>query len=278
MESERSIVDFERPPLIETVLGVQFDPLPRLTTAHLGAFWHVLGPQEWPNVVDAPSLQQQFERFGDDNAWVEPELRLRLSPKAEVRLQIRNADNDRMIQVQNGRFHLNWLGRQGREYPRYSSVKPHSLEMLGRFLDYVEKAGVGEFRPNQWEVTYVNHLVRGSDWEVPSDWSRIFPGLNLFGDEAESLGTEGFDFDWHYEIKDRLGRLHVELKSGAQRVDGEHRESLRLALTARGPMPPSDNDLDSLSQGLDTGRGAIVTTFTTITSPHAQRGWGRRES
>jgi hypothetical protein len=39
---EATFPDYERPPVVETVLGVQFDPLPDLCNAHLGAFWGTL--------------------------------------------------------------------------------------------------------------------------------------------------------------------------------------------------------------------------------------------
>lgn len=49
---EQNLPSFERPPVIETMLGVQFQPLPALRSAHLGAFWKTLG-EEWPVVLDA---------------------------------------------------------------------------------------------------------------------------------------------------------------------------------------------------------------------------------
>src|SRR5438874_10933045 len=59
---------FKRPPVIETVLGVQFDPLPAMTNAHLGLFWELLGA-EWPHVTDVMAIEQQFERFGEEQLW-----------------------------------------------------------------------------------------------------------------------------------------------------------------------------------------------------------------
>ena len=61
---------YDKPPVIETVLGVQFDRLSALTNAHLGAFWKTLNPQqEWPNVEDAPLLPNKVERFTDAARW-----------------------------------------------------------------------------------------------------------------------------------------------------------------------------------------------------------------
>ena len=55
--------DYVDPPVVETILGVQFDPLASWRNAHLGVFWKTLNTDDWPNVSDAPPLQPQFERF-----------------------------------------------------------------------------------------------------------------------------------------------------------------------------------------------------------------------
>ena len=49
-------VSFERPPVVETVLGVQFKRLPGLTNAHLASFWRELG-SDWPEIDFVPALE-----------------------------------------------------------------------------------------------------------------------------------------------------------------------------------------------------------------------------
>ena len=50
--SEANCPDYEHPPVVETVIGVQFDSLPELRNAHLGAFWKtVLDTGEWHNLT-----------------------------------------------------------------------------------------------------------------------------------------------------------------------------------------------------------------------------------
>src|SRR5262245_55135596 len=104
--------DYISPPVVETVLGVQFARLPGFTNAHLGAFWKSLDATEWPTVSDAPPLQPQFERFSEAAKWARG-LQLQLTPIPAGRVQIKNRAGDRMIQVQNGRLHFNWLGDAG---------------------------------------------------------------------------------------------------------------------------------------------------------------------
>ena len=71
--------DYNDPPVVETVLGVQFDRLPGFKNAHLGAFWKTLNAAEWPVVQDAPPLAPQFERFDKSVRWAKG-----------VQLQLRN--------------------------------------------------------------------------------------------------------------------------------------------------------------------------------------------
>ena len=109
---------FSNPPVIETVLGVQFDRIRGLTNAHLGAFWaHIRALSTeapvWDEVEDAAPLDFTYERFGEEDAWRPIGGMLKLSDRPETRLRIRSQDKEWMLQVQDGRLHLNWIGRPG---------------------------------------------------------------------------------------------------------------------------------------------------------------------
>src|SRR5215207_4053341 len=122
MESS-PLPSFRRPPVVETVLGVQFDPLPAFTNAHLGAFWKTLGPN-WPTAQDAPAIPPEFEQFGDDRAWrMVGSINLKLTSKPPARMQIVNAQGTRMVQLQNGRLLYNWVGAGSDDYPRYETIR-----------------------------------------------------------------------------------------------------------------------------------------------------------
>src|SRR5436190_21828675 len=108
--STGSIVDFERPPVVETVMGMHFSPLPGFRNAHLGAFWKSL-PVEWTVVVDAAALPQQVEQF--DNGLLSVGFGVMFTAQPDMRMQIRNATGTRMLQVQNGQLHYNWIGQGG---------------------------------------------------------------------------------------------------------------------------------------------------------------------
>ena len=151
----KPLPSYTSPPVIETVLGVQFERLGNLTNAHLGAFWSCLDRSEWTDTSDAPAIQSQFEGF-EETAWARVGAQLTLSQDVSSRLQIRNADRNRMIQLQNSRLHFNWLGKDGDSYPRYDTVKEGFERAYAAFAEFAKQERVGEVRPNQWEITYVN--------------------------------------------------------------------------------------------------------------------------
>jgi uncharacterized protein (TIGR04255 family) len=262
------IYKFERAPVNETVLGVQFDPLAELRYAHLGAFWYTLGDQ-WPSLTEVAEIEQQFERFGDNAQWEELGIRLRISQSPGIRLQARRADGQRMIQLQNGRLHYNWLRGNpqpaGGSYPHYPEIRNEFNHLNERFLDFIKTKNLGEMKFNQWEVTYVNHLPKGSVWNTPADWSSLFcqlPGIR--GSPNSPVTLESLSSEWHFEIPPKRGRLHVHLRHGLS----DNVEVLILTLTARGPVR------DGLQQGLNLGREVIVRTFKEITSESAHHYWG----
>jgi len=269
--SSQHLPKFRNPPVVETVLGVQFDPLPKFGNAHLGAFWKRLDG-DWPDVSDMPSLEPEFERFGEGKGWLAAGLKLKLSQSPESRLQIRNGNNDRMIQVQNGRLHYNWLGHEGKPYPSFEQVEPDFQKALAAFRQFLAQESLGELRPNQWEVTYVNHIPKGSVWNDPRDWVGLFPSLAALPPKASSVRLESFGGQWHYEIEPQRGRLHVNLVHGWRRKPVEQ-EILDLKLTARGPVKPADEGGPSLDEGLCIGHETIVRSFTELTSAEAHEYW-----
>ncbi|HEY5315329.1 MAG TPA: TIGR04255 family protein [Pirellulales bacterium] len=265
--SERPLVKYSAPPVIETILGVQFDPVPGLTSAHLGAFWQTLG-SDWPWVTDAPTLPPQLERFSNESPWAQFGVQLMLGASAGVRLQITNAVKDRMIQLQNGQFFFNWLGSAGSPYPQYLEVRRGFEQRLVAFREFLIEKGLGPIKLNQWEVVYQNQIPRGGLWKAPSEWNFC----TLLGDPAlpaDLDGLESFSGEWHFALPATKGRLHIRwqhLREG----QSDAGEMVILNLIARGAVA---ND-DELIAGLDLGRAAIVHSFTKFMSDQANAAWG----
>jgi uncharacterized protein (TIGR04255 family) len=267
----RALPKFRRPPVIETIIGVQFDALPKFRNAHLGAFWTTLGP-DWTQVSDAPPLEPEFERFGEGDNW--GKLRLKVTQDPSTRVRIEHAHGTQMIQVQNGRFHYNWLGKDGGQYPHYANVRAEFDRQLAHFRSFVTDLALGELRPNQWEVTYLNHIPRGTVWQTPADWPMLLAGLPAPFSEPASTRLESAAGEWHYEIPPQLGRLHVQLTHGKRSAGSDDGELLQLTLTARGPVSGATDLWTQLSDGLDLGHRVIVLAFLDLTSDTAHEFWG----
>ena len=268
-----SLPDYDNPPVVETVLGVQFDRLPRLKNAHLGAFWKSLDAGEWPSVTDAPPLPPQLERFTEAARWTKG-VQLQLTQDPASRLQIKNKDRDRMIQVQNNRFHFNWLGAAGGKYPKYEKVRAEFDAYLQRFVEFVASEKLGDFRPNQWDVTYLNHIPKGSVWKTPGDWE-FFQPLTRVATLPDVVQSEGFDGEWHFVIPNERGRLHIQWRLGVK-SDSEDEEVIVLTFTARGPLA-ENGDRAAILCGLDLGHEVIVRSFASLMSEAANKFWKRKQ-
>lgn len=265
--------DYENSPVVETILGVQFERLPGFRNAHLGAFWKTLDTDAWPDVFDAPPLQSQFERFIKSAMWAPIGAQLTIAQDLTSRLQIKNKTRDGMIQVQNGRLHFNWLGQAGGQYPRYKSVRNGFLWALQRFIEFATQEKVGDFRPNQWEVTYLNHILKGTVWNTPNDWGFFQPLLGAVPTVDGLVKGESFTGGWHFVIPERRGRLHIEWQHGKKSEPGEQ-EVIVLTFTARGSIEKSENVMRAILDGVDLGRETIVRSFATFMSQQANSYWG----
>ncbi len=265
--------EYADPPVVETVLGVQFERLPVFTNAHLGAFWKSLDQKEWIEVADAPAVPPQFERFSEAAKWARG-VSLQLTPIAPGRIQIKNAAGDRMLQLQNGRLHFNWLGGTGTQYPRYEAVRKGfatSYEWLDAFI---REGKLGELRANQWEVTYINQIPQGSVWQTVDDWKFFLPLRGVPTVDGTIVG-EDFEGQWHFVIPPQRGRLHIQWQHALSALpDKPEQEIVQMTLTARGPLAGDVEGFQAVLDGLDLGREAIVKAFEALMSKEANQRWG----
>ena len=266
---QSALPDYGNPPVVETVVGVQFEPLSGFTNAHLGAFWQALGISEWPMVQDVPPLPRQEERFTPEAQWGKA-LRLQLTQNPASRLQIRNRDGNRLLQLQDGRMHLNWLGEGGDRYPRYALVRAEFDNLLTQLARFVDASQLGVLTPDQWEVTYVNRIRQGL-WTTPADWN-FFSPLNGMPSLEGVIEPESFTGEWHFVIPEQRGRLHIHWQH-ARETESDEDSQVLLTLTARGPIGNETGFNSSVLAGIDLGRETIVRSFRHLMSDPANTEW-----
>lgn len=245
-------------------MGVTFRRIPGLTNGHLGAFWAELR-STWPHVQDAYLSQRQIEQF--DDKWLGAGAELRVSQNPAARLVISNSDCSRAIQMQQNAFDYSWIRTGSEIYPRYGVVREGFDQEWARFCQFLRAGTFSDPDLLQWEITYVNEIPKGDLWRTPEDWPSLFSSSFGVPSQSTLANLESFNTNWHFQIPEQRGRLHV-------RVTHAHRGEntvLVLTLTARGPVD-AESDF-TLSKGLDLGRESIVNSFKQITSPKAHQHW-----
>lgn len=263
--------DFNEPPVIETVLGVQCNPLEALSIPHFGLYWSKI-LADYPKFEVQPPLTHMAEHFGEETR--EPSnIEIGLSPVPEVRCWFINYLENRLIQVQRDRFIYNWRKVKDDEgYPRYDSIKPKFVEEWNRFCQFIEENKIGVPEINQCEVTYVNHIEIGKGWtsygelnKVLTCWSGASSGAFLPTPEMSSLNTR-------YVMPEKKGRLYITMQPGIRRKDGK--EILQLQLMARGK--PDSSSIEDILNWFDLGHEWIVRGFTDFTTMAMHKIWGRK--
>ena len=259
--------DFVRPPIVETVIGVQFTPLQGFRSHHYGWLWReFLSANGWNPVADEKPLPEYVERFDDIHLKLtRPDVSSASAFK--VRLKLKSPDRSRTIQVQPDKFYFSWA-REDSCTPGYAVARPEFDRLFDAFQKFADTAGVGAIQPNLWEVMYVNQIPPGKLWSEPKDWHRILPTLfPASGPTCEGIRFASYHGEWHFEIEPRRGRIHLRI---AKMVMNQRPDPVLLInLTARGQID-SEGDW---ATGLDLGHDACVRLFCEITSDEAQREW-----
>jgi uncharacterized protein (TIGR04255 family) len=261
---------FKNPPVIEVVLGVQFDPID-IKGVHFGWYWKERLGGEWNQFRDAERLPEHAVNFGKVRGFRLPKFSVQFQSKPVAnRLQVTPVSGDRMIQVQNTHFVYNWIRKNG-SYPSYDVVRREFDKRIEDFRAFVSDAGLGELRQNHWEVTYVNQIPAGELWQEPSEWSKVIPGLLVPMQSYGDTLFENMEGTWRSEIPPGKGRLEARVRhQPKQSEDGTLQGILVLQFTARGPIGETQN----LSDGLEVGHRTIVQSFVDLTSNEAKAYWG----
>lgn len=259
---------YERPPVIEVVMSVQFDPLTRLTPAHLGLWWSQ-HRERYPLCEERQPLQPQTEEFGTTAA---PSFELRLSgvPPAPAVWFVRE-DRTELVQVQRDRFTRNWTREspEASPYPSYTRLLPKFREDLQDFESFVETEGFGRLDVRQVEITYINPIPLPSGPEgLPSvfePWAGEYSERFLPAPEDANIALR-----WQIgSDAGPIGRLHARVATAIRESD----RAVILELTARGK--PSSRDIGGAFEFLDVGHEWIVRSFTALTTAEMHLNWGR---
>ena len=282
--SRFNLVDFERPPVVEVVLSVQFPP-DTIDVEVYGRFAREVR-DELPVRHRQPMIPLVEETF--DKPAVRRSIEIHLEGPASLPRTLFEGENGvQLVQLQHDRLTLNWREREHEvPYPRYETLRNRFQALLRRLTDALDE--VGQTHPiNLCEVTYVNPIEypgRGASDGVGRthpDLAKIINRLRsrprtAFLPEAEDVQLQA---RWRIpaeavgRTEPPAGRLHLSVAPGLK-PPGETPIYL-VNLTAR--IMPEGANADSVMQALDVGHEWVVLGFKDLTTAQMHKHWGLAE-
>lgn len=159
----------QRPPIVEVVCGVIFEPVSELDPLVLGVYWN--------------SRKRDFPKGSLQPAFVDsPSIAFGAFP---MRVNLASEDGQFLLQLQHDRFYMNWRA-VGDEYPRFSDkhgaqgLRARALEEYDRFTRFIEDQFRKRPDPRKVELTKVDLLKRGEHWADLDELEQVVPVTGTF--------------------------------------------------------------------------------------------------
>ncbi|MEQ9588019.1 MAG: TIGR04255 family protein [Parvibaculaceae bacterium] len=267
----KPLPSYGKPPVVETVVGVQFTPIAGWTVAHFGLYWNAIR-DSFPKFECRPAIESQVESFEPPSAPAGPRFRLTDAAASSRGLYLDSVDGQVLIQVQADRFLFNWRkGESEADYPRYTEyVQPEFEKHFLGFRDFLTSEGLEPPSVKQCDVTYLNHIPQGHGWDTDADWHEVFTFMKYDHFEFLPVPADG-RFNLNFTLPEKKGRLRVSAHRAVRPHDGA--QIVVLDLTARGK--PSGNEVADIREFQSQCREWIVRGFTELTSERLHELWQR---
>jgi uncharacterized protein (TIGR04255 family) len=255
---------YKQPPVIETVMGVEFVPLEKWSIPHFGLYWTTVR-KAFPDTESKPVLVSTSEGT--------QAVRVEVQSTPEARCWFIDPTGSELIQVQKDRFLFNWRKTPSEvPYPRYHErVRPQFINWWKTFSSFLENENIEQPEVLQCDLTYINHIPKGDGWEVASDWHNVFSVCGDFRQELFLPAPESRRFAFNYQMPNEMGSLNVSATRAVRTKDGK--EIILFQLTAKGK--PASSNISDITEWLDTAHDWVVKGFTELTMPDMHKRWGR---
>jgi uncharacterized protein (TIGR04255 family) len=258
--------DFERPPLDEVVLGVQFAPAPNFTSVHIRDVWD-LYKDRFPRVQDHMRLPPLFETFGGmpSQHIGFPPVFMAGQQGAGGRVWFISENENELLQFQPDRFLTNWRrGPNEQPYPRFEVISELYESNISKLSTLFMDLFSHELRINQAEVTYINIMPVSSFSEA----TKYFVNWKYSTPAVEGLNITAVEIIQDENLRP-YARLIQEIQSA---FSSDARRVYKMSLTFRGR--PAGQSKDDAMKFLAKGREAIVLKFKELTTKRAHKRWG----
>jgi uncharacterized protein (TIGR04255 family) len=267
-----NLPDYNKPPVVEVAISMQFAPMRDFTVAHVGSYWDAIR-ERFASVQEHAPIAHMTEV--DD-----------MRPITGSRIDICNQPdwprtwfNDlvtgRVIQLQRDRFVYNWRKRGPEdEYPRFPIVRDEFIEHWDGFCKFLSKNRLPPPVIDQCELTYVNLICQGKGGSNVPDLRTDFTTFRWEPREGFLPDPERMSWQMTFRMPDNQGRLHIQAVPVF--VPPENKLATRLSLTVRG-MPQGEWEPPVMLKWFETARQWIVLGFVDVVSSEADELWEREK-
>jgi len=258
--------NYENPPVVEVVCGIQFKSIDILLAPHLGLLWEKFKP-DYPICQEVAPLSPIIEKYDDKS---QATFGFKEVPPLPRIWFIHKSDHG-IIQVQRDRFLHNWRKVLPEdEYPRYPTVIKLFKDKLGRFEAFLSENEFEKLQIVQYEMSYINHIWMGEEWNNLSEIGKVFPDFSFRATTERFLpGPETINWRTSFLLPNKSGRLHLTIRNGKRRSD--HKPMIIMDLTVRGFHE------GGMKKWFDTAREWIVRGFADLTGRDIQdKVWRRK--
>jgi uncharacterized protein (TIGR04255 family) len=263
---------FDRPPLDEMAMGIQFLPIRDFVTPHLGLYWSKIR-ERYPRAEDQLPLPH-----GSEPLAIQPPQ----NPAASVtffqkprplRCWFLDSTGNQLIQVQNDRFLRNWRQIVGNEaYPRFHSLFQSFWKEWSGFQAFLQDEELQIGAVDLCELTYINHIIPDGGWSDFSEMTKIFTVLRGLEPGHFLPAPDLLGWQASFPLPNNRGRLRIEANPSFRARD------LKLMvvfnLTVRGD--PGGSSEDAIKGWFNLAHEWAVRAFDELTSSLMHQAWGKR--
>ncbi len=217
--SKSALPEYDNPPLAEVAFGVIYKQLEKLKIPHVGLFWSKIRTA-YPLCEHAAPMD--LENIDSTTNLLLPRIWL-----------VGQSSND-LLQIQTDRFFYNWRRQQSEvEYPRFKTVFQSFKDNLNQFSGFLGEMGIGSIDPRRYELTYVNHLLKGEGWEPGQAIEKVVPDLGWRAERGRFLKPPtGQAHQLVFPLPGNQGTLVLKISQGKRAID--ELPVLSVDLTAKG--------------------------------------------
>ena len=258
---------FKNPPIYETSLAVQYEPIAQMRATFVGEFYsNCLKSNGWYPLDELDRLPYVQESVEDKfiGSEMEPD---RVINSIGFRTVFANDDLHAKFHVQADRLMLQKHRSEDRS--TYREISDLFSDLFDRFQEFVKTANLSVVSPNFWDVIYSN-VIQSELAGDPSQWWRILPGL--YSETKPSIEDHPwttFDGTWYFLLPNNMGRLRAKVQKILPNPPDDY--GIYFILKASGKAGYSDES--SWLKGLNAGHDSILKAFLTLSSPEIRKKW-----